>query len=57
MHLCQIKILYILVPNLGEIYLFDKKIDFLAKLGSIWRHGGREADLTVEDGIFCVGIW
>jgi len=57
MHLCQIKILYILVPNLGEIYLFDKKIDFLAKLRSIWRHGSREADLTVENGIFCVKIW
>ena len=28
----QIKILYILVCNLGEVYLFGKKIAFSAKL-------------------------
>ena len=57
MRMHQVKIFYIFVPNLGEIYLFGKKIGFSAKLRPILRHGSLKTDLTVKNGDFLVKAW
>ena len=57
MRMHQIKIFYIFVPNLGEIYLFGKKkIGFSEKLRPILRHGSLKTDLTVKNGDFLVKL-
>ena len=58
MRMHQIKIFYIFVPNLGEIYLFGKKkIGFTAKPRPILRHGSLKTDLRVKNGDFLVKAW
>jgi len=58
MRVRQIKIFYIFVPNLGEIYLSVKKKNcFFSKTKThlaSWQPKG--TDLTVKNGIF-VKIW
>ena len=52
MRVRQIEVLHILVPNLGEIYLFGKRKQlFQQKLRSILRHGSQKTDLPVKNGI------
>jgi len=57
MRMHQIKIFYIFAPNLGEIYLFGKKIGFSTKLRPILPHGSLKTDLTVKNGDFLVKAW
>ena len=46
----QIKMLYMFVTYLREIYLFGKKKKFLQQ--NYLRHGSQKTDLTVKNGIF-----
>ena len=53
----QIRILYIFVPYLEEIYLFGKIIALSAKVRPFKRNGSLKPEMTLTERHFLVKMW